>query len=56
MITSFDFENFDLGSPNLHFNEFLYDPTYPLNFVFPTLTGAEIAGGEDSAPPPLQGA
>ena len=35
MMTSF-------GSPNLHLKEFLYGPTYPPDFVFLALTGAEI--------------
>ena len=52
MMTSFDLKNIDLGSPNLHLEEFLYGPTYPPNFVFLVLTGAEIAGEADSAPPP----
>ena len=52
-MTLFDHENSDLGSPNLHPKEFLYGPTYPPNFVFLALTGAEIAGGGGSisAPP-----
>ena len=44
-MTSFDLENFDLVSPNLHFKEFLYGSTFPPKFVFLALTGAEIAGG-----------
>ena len=53
IMTSFDLENIDLGSPNLHLKQFLYGPTYPLRFVFLAFTGAEIAGeGADSAPPP----
>ena len=57
MIASFDHENIDLGSPNLHLKELLYGPTYPPNFVFLAHTGAEIAGGgvTDSTPPPLPG-
>ena len=56
MMTSFDDENIDLGSPNLHLKELLYKPTHPPNFVFLAITGAEIAwgGGADSAP--FQGA
>ena len=45
MMTSFHLENIYLGSPNLHLKELLYKPTYPPNFMFLTLTGAEIAGG-----------
>ena len=57
MMTSFDLENIDLGSPSVHLKEFLYGSTYPPNFVFLALTGAEIAGGgADSGPSPLQGA
>ena len=53
MMTSFDLENIGPGSPNLYLKEFLYGPTYPPNFVFLALTGAEIGGGgADSAPPP----
>ena len=44
MITSFEHENIDLGSPNLRLKEFLYGPTDPLNFGFLALTRAEIAG------------
>ena len=51
MMTSFDLENIDLGSPNLDPKEFLYGPTYPLYFVFLALTGAEIAGGGQILPP-----
>ena len=51
MMTSFDLDNFDLGSPNLHLKEFLYEPTYPLNFVFLAFMGAEIAGGSRFCPP-----
>ena len=50
MMTSFDHENIDLGSPNLQLKEFLYVPTYSLNVVFLALTGAE-KGGVDSATP-----
>ena len=52
MMTSFDLEHIHLGSLNLHLKKFLYGPTYPPNFVFLALKGAEIAGA-DSAPPPL---
>ena len=51
----FDLENIYLGSPNLHLEEFLYGPTYPPNFVFLALTGAEIAGGGQILPPPPPG-
>ena len=54
MMTLFDLENVDLGSPNLHFKEFLYGPTYHRNFVFLTLAEAEIAGGVSDSAPPLQ--
>ena len=52
IMTSFDLQNIDLGSPNLHLKEFLYGPTYPPYFVFLALTGAEIAGGRFCQPPP----
>ena len=53
MMTSFDHGNIDLGSPNLHLYEYLYRPIYSPNFVFPTLTVAEIAGeGEQILTPP----
>ena len=55
MMTSFDLENVDLGSPNFHLKEFLYGPTYPPNVMFLALTGAEIPGSR-FCPPPLQGA
>ena len=45
MMTPFNLENIDLGSPNLRVKDFLYGSTYPTNFVFLALTGAEIAGG-----------
>ena len=57
LITSFDLENGYLRTLNFHLKEFLYEPTYPPNFVFLTLTGAEIAGGGGKIlPPPLQSA
>ena len=49
--TSFDLENMDLESPNLHLKEFLYGPTYHSNFVFLVFTGADIAGGQIVPPP-----
>ena len=52
MMTSFDLKNIDLGSPNWYLEEFFYGLIYPPNFVFPAFTGADIAGGADSAPPP----
>ena len=52
MMTSFYLENIDLGSQNLHLTEFLYEPTYPPNFVFLALTGAVIAVGGRFCPPP----
>ena len=52
LMTSFDHANIDLGSPNLHPRELLCGPTYPLNFVFLAHTGAEIAGGGQTLPPP----
>ena len=55
MMTSFDYENINLGSPNLHLKEFLYGPTYSPDFVFLALTGAEITGGRFCPPPPPPG-
>ena len=52
-MTSFDLEDVDLGSPNLHHKEFLCGPTHPQSFVFLAFLGAEIAGGgAEYAPPP----
>ena len=53
MITSFVLENIDRESPNLHLKEFLYGPTYPLNFVVLALTRAEIAWGGGQILPPF---
>ena len=36
----------------MHLEKFLYRPTFPPNFVFLALTGAEIAGGGQILPPP----
>ena len=43
--TSFDLEDVDLGSPNLHHKEFLCGPTHSPSFMFLALLGAEIAKG-----------
>ena len=51
-MTSFDLKDDDLGSPNLHHNEFLCGPTEPLSFVFLAFLGAEIAGVAEYAPSP----
>ena len=51
MMTSFDFENIDLGSPKLHL-KIIYGPTYPPNFVFLFNMEAEIAGEHYLPPPP----
>ena len=51
-MTSFDLEDVDLGSPNLHHKEFLCGPTHPPSFVFLAFLGAEIAGGQNMPPPP----
>ena len=55
MMTAFDLEHIHLGSLTLHLKKFLYGPTYPPNFVLLTFTGAEIAGGGQILPIPLQG-
>ena len=34
LMTSFDLEDVDLGSPKLHHKEFLCGPTHPASFVF----------------------
>ena len=54
MVTSFDFENIDLGSQIFYLKVFFYGPTYTLNFVFLALTETEIARGIIC--PSLQGA
>ena len=51
-MTSFDLEDVDLGSPNLHHKEFLCGPTHPQSFVFLAFLGAEIAGGGAEYAPP----
>ena len=45
MMTSFNLKNIDPGSPDLHFVEFIYGPTYLPNVVFLALAIAEIAWG-----------
>ena len=50
-MTSFDLEDVDLGSPNLHHKEVLYEPTQPPSFVFLAFLGAEIGGGRICPPP-----
>ena len=51
-MTSFDLEDVDLGSPNLHHKEFLCGPTNPPSFVFLAFLGAEIKWGAEYAPSP----
>ena len=52
LMTSFDLEDVDLRSPNLHHKEFLCWSTHPPSFVFLAFLGAEIAGGAEYVPPP----
>ena len=52
LMTSFDLEDVDLGSPNLHHKEFLCGPTHPRRFVFLAFLGADIAGGQNMPPSP----
>ena len=51
LMTSFDLEDVDLASPNLHHKEFLCGPTHPPSFVFLAFLGDEIAGGGQNMPP-----
>ena len=52
---SFDLEDVDLRSPNLHHIEFYAGllSTHPPSFVFLAFLGAEIAGGRICPPFPL---
>ena len=50
-MTSFDLEDVDLGSPNMHHEKLLCGLTYPPSFVFLAFLGAEIAGGRICPPP-----
>ena len=53
LMTSFDLDDVDLVSPDLHHKEVWCGPTHPTSFVFLTFMGTKIAGGRIS---PLQGA
>ena len=48
-MTSFDLEDVDLGSPNLHHKEFLWGPT-PQFRVF-SISGSRDSRGAEYAPP-----
>ena len=51
VVTSFDLEDVDLGSPNLHSKEFPTGPSCLPNLVILAPTGAEIVGGGQNMPP-----
>ena len=52
LITSFDLEDVDLGSPNLHHKKFLCGPIYPRKFRVSSVSGSRDSRGQNMRPLP----